>query len=53
MMQKALLRQQIKECDNYTYRYCGNSIHKEPNLLLEIDHIISIKKGGLTKEENL
>lgn len=32
---------------------CGNSTHVEPNLLLEIDHIIPVSKGGLTSEENL
>lgn len=47
------LRQQIKERDNYTCRYCGNSTHKEPNLLLEIDHIIPVAKGGYTEESNL
>ena len=47
------LRKQIKERDNYTCRQCGNSIFAEPNLLLEIDHIIPISKGGLTKESNL
>lgn len=47
------LRQQIKERDNYTCRYCGNSTHKEPNLLLEIDHIIPVAKGGCTEENNL
>ena len=26
---------------------------KEPNLLLEIDHIIPVAKGGLTEESNL
>ena len=30
-----------------------NSIEKEPNLLLEIDHIIPIAKNGMTTEENL
>ena len=39
--------------DNYTCCYCGNSTHSEPNLLLEIDHIIPISKGGYTVEENL
>lgn len=47
------LRTFIKERDNYTCCQCGNSTHKEPNLLLEVDHIIPISKGGLTLEENL
>ncbi len=47
------LRKHIKERDNYTCRYCENSTYKEPNLLLEIDHIIPIAKGGCTIEENL
>ncbi len=47
------LRTQIKERDNYTCQKCHNSIHQEPNLLLEIDHIIPISKGGLTEEDNL
>ena len=47
------LREFIKKRDNYTCCYCGNSIHEEPNLLLEIDHIVPISKGGYTTEENL
>ncbi|WP_334290864.1 HNH endonuclease [Oribacterium sp. P6A1] len=47
------LRQFIKKRDNYNCRFCGNSTHKEPNLLLEIDHIIPVAKGGLTEENNL
>ena len=47
------LRTHIKERDNYTCCNCGNSVYKEPNLLLEIDHIIPISKGGLTQESNL
>ncbi|MBE6063087.1 MAG: HNH endonuclease [Clostridium butyricum] len=47
------LRTRIKERDNYTCRQCGNSTANEPNLLLEIDHIIPIAKGGLTEESNL
>lgn len=47
------LRQQIKERDDYTCRNCGNSTHKEPNLLLEIDHIVPVAKGGTTVESNL
>lgn len=47
------LRQQIKERDHFTCKYCGASIEKEPNLLLEIDHIVPVSKGGLTTEDNL
>ena len=47
------LREQIKVRDNYTCCICGNSTYAEPNLLLEIDHIIPVAKGGLTKEDNL
>lgn len=47
------LREHIKERDNYTCCNCGNSTHVEPNLLLEIDHIIPVSKGGRTEESNL
>lgn len=47
------LREHILKRDNYTCCNCGNSISKEPNLLLEIDHIIPVSKGGRTEEENL
>ena len=47
------LREKIKRRDKYTCQHCGNSIQKEPNLLLEIDHIIPLAKNGLTTEENL
>ena len=49
----ATLREAVFQRDNYTCRFCGNSTHKEPNLLLEIDHIIPVAKGGCTVEENL
>ena len=52
MMTKKL-REFIKKRDNFTCCNCGNSTHAEPNLLLEIDHIIPISKGGCTAEENL
>lgn len=48
-----LLREKIKQRDNYTCQNCSNSIQKEPNLLLEIDHILPISKGGITSENNL
>lgn len=47
------LREFIKTRDNYTCCTCGNSSHVEPNLLLEIDHIIPVSKGGQTEEANL
>lgn len=47
------LKEAIKMRDNYTCCECGNSIYKEPNLLLEVDHIIPISKGGKTEPDNL
>lgn len=47
------LRAEIKERDKFTCKKCGNSIKNEPNLLLEIDHIIPLSKGGLTTKDNL
>jgi hypothetical protein len=47
------LREHIKARDNYTCQKCGVSVHEEPHLLLEIDHIIPLSKGGLTTEKNL
>lgn len=47
------MRESIKERDHFTCCQCGNSIMKEANLLLEIDHIIPVSKGGYTTEENL
>lgn len=47
------LRDLIKKRDNFTCCNCGNSTYVEPNLLLEIDHIIPVAKGGRTVEENL
>ncbi|MBW4862604.1 MAG: HNH endonuclease [Paeniclostridium sp.] len=47
------LREKIKQRDNYTCQKCGLSINDERNLLLEIDHIVPISKGGMSTEENL
>ena len=47
------LRESIKHRDNFTCCNCRNSTHIEPNLLLEIDHIIPVSKGGCTVESNL
>lgn len=53
MLMTKKLREFIKTRDNFTCCNCGNSIHIEPNLLLEIDHIIPVSKGGQTTEDNL
>lgn len=53
MLMTKKLRDHIKQRDHFTCRYCGNSSLIEPNLLLEIDHIIPVSKGGCTVEENL
>ena len=47
------LREKIKSRDNYTCKICGISSMQEPHLLLEIDHIIPISKGGMSTEDNL
>lgn len=47
------LRTKIKERDNYTCCICHASIVDEPHLLLEIDHIVPLAKGGMTTEDNL
>ena len=47
------LRESIKKRDHYTCKKCGASVAKEPHLLLEIDHITPLAKGGLTTEKNL
>lgn len=47
------LRSRIKERDDYTCQMCGISAQTTENLLLEIDHIMPLAKGGITSEENL
>lgn len=47
------LRQKIKERDGFKCKRCGASVSREPNLLLEIDHIIPLSRGGMTTESNL
>lgn len=49
----ARLRGQIKERDGYACLQCGASVAAEPHLLLEIDHIFPVSKGGLSTLENL
>ncbi|MBS9335928.1 HNH endonuclease [Fructobacillus papyrifericola] len=47
------LRERIKARDLYTCQNCGISTMSEPHLLLEIDHIVPVSKGGMTMETNL
>ena len=47
------LRESILVRDNYTCMFCGISKEKEAHLLLEIDHIMPVSKGGITIETNL
>lgn len=49
------LRNWIKGRDNHTCQnpVCGVSVAAEPHLLLEVDHIIPVSRGGLSHPENL
>ena len=47
------LRKEVLKRDGYKCRKCGVSIKDEPHLLLEIDHIKPISKGGKTVKRNL
>ncbi|WP_166873722.1 HNH endonuclease [Salinibacterium sp. ZJ450] len=49
----ARLRGQIKERDRHTCLQCGVSLAAEPHLLLEVDHMMPVSKGGLSVPENL
>jgi hypothetical protein len=47
------LRNFIKSRDNHACRYCSASIDAEPHLLLEVDHIVPVSKGGMSTPDNL
>jgi hypothetical protein len=49
----AKFREYIKKRDNYTCKHCTVSLMAEPHLLLEVDHILPVSKGGLSTEDNL
>ena len=49
----ARLRGFIKERDRYTCLRCGVTLASEPHLLLEVDHITPVSKGGLSTIDNL
>jgi hypothetical protein len=47
------LRAWVKSRDNFACKTCGISVAAEPHLLLEVDHIHPVSKGGLSVPENL
>lgn len=49
----ARLRNHIKERDRFACLKCGISLAAEPHLLLEVDHIVPVSRGGLSIPENL
>jgi hypothetical protein len=49
----AKMRTYIKERDSHTCQTCSVSTQMEEHLLLEVDHIIPVSKGGLSAEGNL
>lgn len=49
----AKLRGMIKQRDSFTCQQCGISVSAEPHLLLEVDHMMPVSKGGLSTPENL
>ena len=49
----ARLRNFIKHRDKHRCKSCSASVAAEPNLLLEVDHIIPISRGGLSTVDNL
>ena len=49
----ARLRDNIKHRDSFTCQICEISTKDEEHLLLEVDHIKPLSKGGLTVETNL
>ncbi len=55
--QRQLMTPQLREIilsrDHYKCKYCGVSRDSQSRLLLEVDHIIPISKGGITIESNL
>lgn len=43
----------IKERDDHTCQQCSVTLADEPHLLLEVDHIVPVSKGGLSTPEDL
>lgn len=49
----AKVRTFVKDRDRHTCQYCSVSVAQEPNLLLEVDHIMPLSRGGLSALDNL
>ena len=47
------LRQFILERDDHTCKICTVSARDQSHLLLEVDHIVPVSKGGITVDTNL
>lgn len=47
------LRNAIKARDGHRCRHCSVSLAAEPHLLLEVDYIIPLSRGGMSTEDNL
>lgn len=47
------LRRHILDRDGHRCKQCGIGTAEEPHLLLEVDHIVPVSKGGMTSEDNL
>lgn len=47
------LRYDIFKRDGFRCQICGRKIQDDPDLILHVDHIIPISKGGLTTPDNL
>jgi hypothetical protein len=49
----AKVRTFVKDRDRHTCQSCSVSVAQEPNLLLEVDHIMPLSRGGLSALDNL
>lgn len=47
------MKNRILKRDNYTCQCCGNNTQTEPNLVLKVDYIVPISKGGKAVPSNL
>jgi 5-methylcytosine-specific restriction endonuclease McrA len=47
------LRHEILMRDNCTCQHCGASPRKDPSVVIEVDHIMPVSKGGTNDKSNL